>query len=91
MAEIEGNRAVIVIDVQNDYFPNGKMELSGSVKAGEKIAEYLKIAREKNIEVIYIQHISVREGAGFFIKGSEGVKIYEGITPMKKEKIFQKN
>ena len=84
-------KAVIVIDVQNDYFPGGKMELVNSREAGEKTAELLKEAREKNIEVIYIQHISIREGAGFFIKGSEGAEINKSVTPLKNEKIFQKN
>lgn len=91
MAESETKKAVLVIDVQNDYFPNGKMELKDSIKAGEKTAELLKAARDKNIEVIYIQHISAREGAGFFIKGTEGAEIHKSVTPMKKEKIFQKN
>ena len=90
-AEGESKKAVLVIDIQNDYFPNGKMELKDSVKAGEKTAQLIKRARDKNIEVIYIQHISIREGAGFFIKGTEGAEIHKSVMPMKKEKIFQKN
>ena len=44
------------------------MELKDSIKEGEKTAELLKAARDKNIEVIYIQHISAREGAGFLLR-----------------------
>jgi nicotinamidase-related amidase len=38
--------ALLIIDVQNDYFPNGKMELNGSLKASVNIKdliEYLEI------------------------------------------------
>ena len=34
-------KALLIIDVQNDYFPNGKLELDGSIKAVEKIRKMI--------------------------------------------------
>ena len=60
------NMALLIIDVQNDYFPNGKMELNNSLKASGKIKILLEQFRNKSIPIIHIQHISARPGATFF-------------------------
>jgi len=39
--------ALLIVDVQNDYFPNGKMELYESEKACLKIKELLEDCRDK--------------------------------------------
>ena len=41
-------KALILIDVQNDYFPKGKMELHNMESASRNCAELLKIFRKKN-------------------------------------------
>jgi hypothetical protein len=35
------SQALLIIDIQNDYFPGGAMELSGSLAAGRKAEELL--------------------------------------------------
>ena len=50
--------ALLVIDVQNFYFPGGRSELVEPVKAAEKAALAINRAREENNPVIYIQHIA---------------------------------
>ena len=39
---------LILVDIQNDYFPGGRMELVGISEAGQKAAELLSVFREKN-------------------------------------------
>lgn len=83
--------ALLVIDVQKDYFRGGKMELSGSIEAAEKICRLVSLFRKKGSPVIHVQHISVRPGASFFVPGTEGVEIHENVQPLEDEMVFRKH
>ncbi len=85
------NTALLLIDIQNDYFPGGKMELEGSVEAGSQAKKLLSHFREKKMPVVHIQHLSIRPGSTFFLPGTEGVKINESVTPFPDETVVQKN
>ncbi len=63
---------LILVDIQNDYFPGGQMELAGISEAGQKAGELLSVFREKNWPTFHIQHLSVRKGATFFFAGHPG-------------------
>ena len=60
-------QALIIIDVQNDYFKNGKMELDHPEKALENINRLENKFIELNLPIIYIQHINYRKNATFFL------------------------
>jgi nicotinamidase-related amidase len=60
-------KALILIDIQNDYFPGGKMEFNMAEKAGVKAGQILTAARKNGFLVIHIKHLSTRPGATFFI------------------------
>ncbi len=83
--------ALLFIDIQNDYFPGGRMELDGAVEAGKNAGKILSHCREINMAVIHIQHLSARQGATFFIPGTEGAEINRCVAPVPGEKIIQKN
>lgn len=83
--------ALLIIDVQKDYFPNGKMELTGSLEASLKIRELLEHFRKAGKPVIHIQHVSARPGAAFFLPNTPGMEFHENVTPKQDEKIFVKN
>lgn len=83
--------ALLLIDIQNDYFPGGRMELAGAAEAGINAGKILSRCREADIPVVHIQHLSVRPGAAFFIPGTEGADINRCVAPLKGEKIIQKN
>lgn len=85
------NQALLLVDIQNDYFPGGAMELAGSPEAGARAGELLRIFRKKSLPVIHIQHISAREGATFFLPGTKGVQIHESVAPIEGETVFRKN
>lgn len=82
--------ALIVIDIQNDYFPGGKLELAGSIEAGERAGTVLEIFRTKKLPVIHIQHEWKGENPPFFAPGSKGQKINDCVIPVKGEKVFVK-
>ena len=83
--------ALLLIDLQNDYFPGGKMELVGSEQAGQAAARLLACFREKGLPVVHIQHLSVRPGATFFLPGTPGAEIHAGVRPLPGEAVIQKN
>jgi nicotinamidase-related amidase len=84
-------RALLLIDIQNDYFPGGAMELAGSFSAGEQASKLLQYFRRNSLPVIHIQHISTRQGAKFFIPDTKGVEIHQCVMPLEGEPVFQKN
>lgn len=74
-------KALIVIDVQNDYFPGGKLPLWNAEETLQNIVSAIRLAREKAIPVILVQHI-VDPALGFtrfFVGNTEGVKIHDAI------------
>ena len=60
-------KALLVIDIQNDYFPGGKMELVGAVAAAENGARVQRQFREAGLSVIHVQHIALSPTATFFL------------------------
>ncbi len=83
--------ALILIDIQNDYFPGGRMELEGSPEAGLQAAKLLAAFRSKGLPLVHIQHVSNRPGATFFLPCSEGMNIHANVAPRAGETVLQKN
>lgn len=83
--------ALILIDIQNDYFPNGAMPLVNMQTASKKAANILDHARNNSLPVIHIQHISNRDGASFFLPGTNGAEIHSSVAPTAQEKNFIKH
>jgi nicotinamidase-related amidase len=83
--------ALILIDIQNDYFPGGRMELEGPLQAAEQARRLLDFFRQKHWPTVHIQHLSTRPGATFFLPDSEGARIHESIAPLEGETVIVKN
>jgi nicotinamidase-related amidase len=74
-------QALLVIDIQNDYFPGGKFPLWNTEATLEKILQAIATAQSKNIPVILVQHIAnpERGPAPFFNQNTEGAAIHPRI------------
>lgn len=83
--------ALIIIDIQNDYFPGGRMELLGAEAAGQRAKEALACFRNHNLPVIHIWHLSTRPTAAFFLPDTDGIKIHPSVAPLSGEAVFVKN
>jgi len=83
--------ALLLIDIQNDYFPGGKNPLEGSLEASQKARMALEHFRSHRLPVIHIQHFSTRPGARFFLPGTPGAEIHENVCPLPEEIIIPKN
>jgi len=85
------NQALIIVDIQNDYFPGGKMELVGMEAASQKAQRVLELFRTKDIPIFHIQHISNRPGATFFLPETGGAEIHKSVNPKSGEPVIQKH
>ncbi len=83
--------ALLIVDMQKDYFPGGKMELEGAGEASLKAKEILDIFRTEKLPIVFIQHISVQKGAAFFLPDTEGVLIHENVRPLPGETVIVKH
>lgn len=83
--------ALIIIDIQNDYFPGGRMELVGAEAAAQRAKEALVYFRNHNLPAIHIRHLSTRPTATFFLPGTSGIEIHPSVAPLAGEAVFVKN
>lgn len=83
--------ALLLIDIQNDYFPDGTMTLIGANEAGDNAASLLHHFRNKDELVIHIQHVATRPTASFFLPDTIGVEIHEKVKPIDSEKVIVKH
>lgn len=60
--------ALLLIDIQNDYFENGSNVLFGSLDAAKNARRMLDEFRRKQWPVVHIQHLSTRATATFFFR-----------------------
>lgn len=83
--------ALIVIDIQNDYFDKGTMALVGSDKASENARLLLDRFRADSLPLIHIQHIAARPTATFFLPNTKGAEIHDNVKPLGQEKVIVKH
>jgi nicotinamidase-related amidase len=85
------NTALIIIDMQNDYFPGGKWPLEGIEAAAANAARILAHFRENNLPVVHVRHEFSTVEAPFFVPGSDGAKIHDTLQPAEGEFRVLKN
>lgn len=83
--------ALVLIDIQKDYFAGGKSELFMPEKAAEYAKTLLDFFRLYNLDIFHIQHISNSDNASFFLPHTEGSKIYPLVFPGHNEQIIVKH
>ncbi len=85
------NKALMIIDIQNDYFENGANPLVNPIQAADQARKLLDYFRENQLPVIHIKHLSTRSDATFFIPDTYGAEIYHTLQPIDGEKVIVKN
>jgi nicotinamidase-related amidase len=84
-------QALIIIDIQNDYFEGGAMPLNHPEKAAKNAAKLLRYFRESEKPIIHIQHMAAKPELGFMLEGTEGQKIHSSVEPKDEETIIIKH
>lgn len=83
--------ALILIDIQKDYFPGGKFPLVNPLEAAQKAYALLQCFREHGGHHVHIQHISTKPDATFFISGDRGTDIHDSVAHFEGEPIVSKH
>lgn len=84
-------RAVIVVDLQNEYLPTGKLDLVGIEQAVTTAARVIADARAKAVPVIHVRHEFPDPAIPFFQPGTDGVEIISQVAPQSGEAVVTKN
>ena len=84
-------RGLLLVDIQNDYFPGGKVELEGIAETSLKAGRLLSYFRENGLPTFHIQHLSTGPKAGFFVPNSEGAEINGNVKPLPDDLVIQKH
>ncbi|CAF0936162.1 unnamed protein product [Rotaria sordida] len=83
-------RALLVVDIQNDYFPGGLWTLYGMDAAADNAARILAAARTSGDLIVYIRHEFTTNAAPFFKPGSTGAQIHPKVQNLKDEYVVVK-
>ena len=84
-------QALILIDIQNDYFPQGKWPLTGVEAAADRAQQVLQAFRQAGDAVIHVRHEFTSEDAPFFTPGSEGAHIHAKVQNENDEPVVLKH
>ena len=82
-------RAILVVDLQNEYWPSGNLPLHGIDAASTNAARVMAHARAKGDLVVNIRH--EMPGAQLFVRGSDGAKINQAVLPKDDEPVITKH
>ena len=83
--------ALLVIDIQNDYFPGGKNPVVNALEAAQNAYMLLQCFRDVGGYHVHIQHISLKPDATFLIKGDSGSDIHDSAAHFEGEPIVYKH
>lgn len=83
--------ALIVVDIQNDYFSGGKWELNATDAAADNAARVIEAARERGDLVVHIRHETLAPDAPFFVPGSDGAQLHEKVRNLADELVIVKH
>lgn len=81
--------ALLIIDVQNDYFPGGANPQHRALEAEAVIQKWIADSRKVGRPIIYMQHFNGPEDS-FFRPGTEGAEISPRIAPTPQDKVIVK-
>ncbi|HET9073062.1 MAG TPA: cysteine hydrolase family protein [Solirubrobacteraceae bacterium] len=85
------SQALLLIDIQRDYFPGGAFPLPGADAAADAAARLLESFRARELPVIHVQHVSTGSSAGFFRPGTAGVDHDPRVSPADGETLVVKH
>lgn len=84
-------RATLVVDLQNEYLPTGKLPLVALDRALVNAARVIAAARAQGELLIHVRHQGAQPEAPFFAPGTEAVQIIPSVAPVEGEAVVDKH
>jgi nicotinamidase-related amidase len=84
------SRALVIIDIQRDYFPGGAHPLHEPQAAAAAARSVLERFRAQGEPVFHIQHVWDAPEATFMRPGSDGVELHPAVAPLAGERLITK-
>lgn len=84
-------QALVLVDIQNDYFKGGRHELVNTEQAAIEAKKILTFFRQQGWPVYHVRHISTSPNASFFLPDTEGSEFYKEVCPLAGEEVIIKN
>ena len=91
MEKTTENTALVLVDIQNDYFPKGKYDLVGMEAAAKNAAKILSAFREKELPTYHVRHEIEGDNPPFFERGTKGAQIHDSVFPEGEEAVVLKH
>lgn len=85
------NRALILVDIQNDYFEGGLWPVAKMQTVANNAARLLAAARAAGDLVVHVRHQMASDQAPFFRPGSSGAEINPAVAPQGGEAVITKD
>lgn len=83
--------ALILIDIQNDYFPGGIIELENPENAANNASALLAAFRQSQQPLVHIQHENHNPNLPFMKPNTEGQRIHASVAPDAGETVIVKH
>lgn len=83
-------QALLLVDLQNDYFPGGAFPLPAIDACVANAAKVLRWARARGVRVIHVQHRELDPAVGFLLEGSPGAGTHVAVAPANGEPVVVK-
>jgi len=84
-------RALVVVDLQNEYLPTGKLALVGIEQALANAARVIAAFRDRGDLVVNVRHEAAQQDAPLFTPGTDGVRINAAVAPREGEPVIVKH
>jgi nicotinamidase-related amidase len=82
--------ALVVIDIQNEYFPGGALPLPHAERAASRASEAIDAARAAGLPVVHIRHEEPGSDQ-WFVPGSQGAATHSAVAPADGELVVVKH
>jgi len=84
------SRALLIVDIQNDYFPGGAFPLVEPEAAATAARRLLDSFRSAGEPVVHIRHVWDEPDAEFMRPGTPGIEIHDDVAPADGEPVIEK-
>jgi nicotinamidase-related amidase len=84
-------RALLLVDIQLDYFPGGAFPLVGPEPAATAARSVLEAFRAGDEHVVHVRHLATDDDATFFVPGTPGTAFHPSVAPIDGETVLDKH